>query len=100
MISTDVLYNILLQIKTINLTILDPIGGDLLDKNISYLRNFDLVVIDLLDGGYGLAGIAKNFTIALIQYLKEGGALFSVMTNLMLLIKYILKRKQLKCLNF
>ena len=71
------LYNILLQIKTINLTILDSIGEDLDDKNITYLQNFDLIVLDFADGGYNIASRKPTFTYALIQYLNEGGALFS-----------------------
>jgi hypothetical protein len=76
-IATDVLYNILLQIKTVNITILDAYDPDLDNKDISYLKNFDLVVLDLLDAGYGFYEMAKNFVRNLVQYLNEGGALFT-----------------------
>ena len=76
-IATDVLYNILLQIKTVNITILDAYDPDLDNKDISYLKNFDLVVLDLLDAGYGFYEMAKNFVRNLVQYIKEGGAIFT-----------------------
>ena len=76
-IATDVLYNILLQIKTVNITILDAYDPDLDNKEIFYLKNFDLVVLDLLDAGYGFYEMAKNFVRNLVQYIKEGGALFT-----------------------
>ncbi len=76
-IATDVLYNILLQIKTVKLTILDAFDPDIDNKDISYLKNFDLVVLDLLDAGYTLAERYPNFTRNLIKYLNEGGALFT-----------------------
>ena len=76
-ISSDVLYNILLQLKTVKLTVLDAFDPTLDNKDIRYLKSFNLVVIDLLDAGYNLAGRCPNFVKALIQYVKEGGALFS-----------------------
>ena len=76
-ISSDVLYKILLQLKTIKLTVLDAFDPTLDNKNIDYLKSFDLVVIDLLDAGYNLGGRCPNFVRDLMQYVKEGGALFS-----------------------
>ena len=49
-ISTDVLYNILKQIKKVTITILDPYDANLNSKGINYLKNFHLVAIDFVDG--------------------------------------------------
>ena len=76
-ISTDAIYQILLQIKTITITILDAYDPDLDNKDISYLKTFDLVVIDMIDGGYNMYERTKNFVRNLIQYINEGGALFT-----------------------
>ena len=59
------------------MTIFDAYDSDLNNKNIRYLKKFNLVVLDLVDGGYDLAVRCKNFTRTLMQYIKEGGALFS-----------------------
>ena len=75
--SPDTLYKILLGIKTISMTIFDVYDPTLNNKDISFLKNFDLVVIDFYDGGYDLAARCKNFTINLIEYVKAGGALFT-----------------------
>jgi flagellar basal body-associated protein FliL len=75
--SPEVLYNILKEIRTVNLTVIDPFDPDLNNKNISYLKNFNLVVLDFVDGGYDLSGRFPNFVRTLIQYINEGGALFS-----------------------
>ena len=76
-ISPDVLYNLLLQIKTVEVTVLDAYDPCLDNTTLSYLKNFDLVVLDFLDAGFTLAERCKNFTRNLMQYIKEGGALFS-----------------------
>ena len=76
-ISPDVLYNLLLQIKTVEVTVLDAFDPCLDNKTLSYLKNFDLVVLDFIDAGFTLADRCKNFTRNLMQYIKEGGALFS-----------------------
>ena len=76
-VSKDVLYNILLKIKTVNLTVVDAFDPELNNKNIDYLRNFHLVALDFLDGGYHLARRCPTFTKALMQFINEGGALFS-----------------------
>ena len=76
-ISPDVLYNLLSQIKTVKLTVLDAYDSNLDNKTISYLKNFDLVVLDFVDAGFTLAERCKKFTRNLMQYIKEGGALFS-----------------------
>ena len=76
-VSSDVIYNILLQIKTIDITILDAFDPTLDNKSVLYLKKFDLVVIDLLDGGYDFGFRCKKFVKNLIQYVKAGGALFS-----------------------
>lgn len=76
-ISPDVLYNLLSQIKTVKLTVLDAYDSNLDNKTISYLKNFDLVVLDFIDAGFTLAERCKKFTRNLMQYIKEGGALFS-----------------------
>ena len=52
--SLDVIYKILSDMKTVKLTVFDAYDETLEKKNILYLINFDLVVIDLLDGGYSL----------------------------------------------
>ena len=49
-ISTDVLFNILKQIKKVTITILDPYDANLNSKGINYLKNFHLVAIDFVDG--------------------------------------------------
>ena len=76
-ISPDVLYNLLSQIKTVELTVLDAYDSNLDNKTLSYLKNFDLVVLDFVDAGFTLADRCKKFTKNLMQYIKEGGALFS-----------------------
>ena len=76
-ISTDVLYNILKQMKKVTLTVLDAYDSTLDTKGINYLKKFHLVVIDFIDAGFNLAPRCPNFTKALMQYVKEGGALFS-----------------------
>ena len=76
-ISPDVLYNLLLQIKTVEVTVLDAYDPCLDNTTLSYLKNFDLVVLDFIDAGFTLADRCKNFTRNLMQYIKEGGALFS-----------------------
>ena len=76
-ISTDVLYNILNQMKKVTLTVLDAYDSTLDTKGINYLKKYHLVAIDFIDGGFNLAPRYPNFTKALIQYVKEGGALFS-----------------------
>ena len=76
-IASDVIYNILKQIKTVNITVLDPFDPTLEDKNIYYLRKFNLVVLDLIDAGYDLAPRCPTFTRTLMEYVNEGGALFS-----------------------
>ena len=76
-ISPDVLYNLLLQIKTVEVTVLDAYDPCLDNTTLSYLKNFDLVVLDFIDAGFTLAERCKNFTRNLMQYIKEGGALFS-----------------------
>jgi hypothetical protein len=75
--SLDVIYNILSNMKTVKLTVFDAYDETLENKNIFYLINFDLVVIDLLDGGYSLWNRCPKFTKNLITYVKIGGALFS-----------------------
>ena len=76
-ISPDVLYNLLSQIKTVEVTVLDAYDPCLDNKTLSYLKNFDLVVLDFVDAGFTLADRCKKFTRNLMQYIKEGGALFS-----------------------
>ena len=76
-ISPDVLYNLLSQIKTVEVTVLDAYDPCLDNKTLSYLKNFDLVVLDFIDAGFTLADRCKKFTRNLMQYIKEGGALFS-----------------------
>ena len=76
-VSPDVLYNILSQMNKINLTVLDPYDDSLDTKDINYLKSFHLVAIDFVDGGYNLSPRCPNFLKALIQYIKEGGALFT-----------------------
>jgi len=76
-ISPDVLYNLLSQIKTVKLTVLDAYDSNLDNKTISYLKNFNLVVLDFVDAGFTFADRCKNFTRNLMQYIIEGGALFS-----------------------
>ncbi len=76
-ISPDVLYNLLSQIKTVKLTVLDAYDSNLDNKTLSYLKNFDLVVLDFVDAGFALADRCKKFTRNLMQYINEGGALFS-----------------------
>ena len=76
-ISPDVLYNLLSQIKTVKLTVLDAYDSNLDNKTLSYLKNFDLVVLDFVDAGFTLADRCKKFTRNLMQYINEGGALFS-----------------------
>ena len=76
-ISPDVLYNILSQMNKINLTVLDPYDPTIDTKGINYLKSFHLVAIDFVDGGYNLSPRCPNFLKALIQYIKEGGALFT-----------------------
>ena len=76
-ISPDVLYNLLLQIKTVEVTVLDAYDPCLDNTTLSYLKNFDLVVLDFVDAGFTLADRCKKFTKNLMQYIKEGGALFS-----------------------
>ena len=76
-ISTDVLYNILNQMKKVTLTVLDAYDSTLDTKGINYLKKYHLVAIDFIDGGFNLAPRCPNFTKALMQYVKEGGALFS-----------------------
>ena len=76
-ISPDVLYNILNQMKKVTLTVLDAYDSTLDTKGINYLKKFHLVAIDFIDGGFNLAPRCPNFTKALMQYVKEGGALFS-----------------------
>ena len=85
-VSPDVLFNNLTQMNKINTYILDPYDPDLDIIGINYLKNFHLVAIDFVDGGYNLAPRCPNFVNALIQYIKEGGALFLLMTNSMILI--------------
>ena len=75
--SPDVLYNILKGIKKIDLTILNAYDEKINEKGINYLKNFHLVVTDFCDGGYNLASRTPNFARALMQYIKEGGALFT-----------------------
>ena len=76
-VSTDVLYNILKQINKVTLTIMDPYDANLNSKGINYLKNFHLVAIDFVDGGHFLSSRCPNFVKALMQYIKEGGALFT-----------------------
>ena len=76
-ISPDVLYNLLSQIKTVEVTVLDAYDPCLDNTTLSYLKNFDLVVLDFIDAGFTLADRCKKFTRNLMQYIKEGGALFS-----------------------
>ena len=76
-ISPDVLYNILNQMKKVTLTVLDAYDSTLNAKGIDYLKKFHLVALDFIDAGYNLASRCPNFTKALMQYVKEGGALFS-----------------------
>ena len=53
-VSPDVLFNILTQMNKINTYILDPYDPDLDTIGINYLKNFHLVAIDFVDGGYNL----------------------------------------------
>ena len=76
-VSPDVLYNILKQLKKVTLTIIDAYDTNLNSKSVSYLKNFNLVVIDFVDGGFNLASRCPSFVKALMQYIKEGGALFT-----------------------
>ena len=76
-ISSDVIYKILLEIKIANLTVLDAYDPTLENITIDYFKQFHLVVIDLLDGGYSFFERSKIFTKTLIRYVKEGGALFT-----------------------
>lgn len=76
-ISPDVLYNILRGITKVTLTVVNAYDTTLDSKGINYLKNFHLVVIDFVDGGFNLASRCPSFTKALMQYIKEGGALFS-----------------------
>lgn len=76
-ISPDVIYDILRDMKKISLTILDPYDSIVNSKGINYLKTFHLVVLDFVDGGFNLASRFPNFVIALMQYIKEGGALFT-----------------------
>ena len=76
-ISPDVLYKLLSKIKTVNLTVLDAFDPNLDNKTIFYLKNFNLVVLDFVDAGFSLADRCKKFTKNLMQYIKEGGALFT-----------------------
>ena len=76
-ISPDVLFNILTHIRKVNLTILDAYDKKINETGINYLKNFHLVVIDFCDGGYNLCPNAPSFIKALMQYIKEGGALFT-----------------------
>ena len=62
-VSSDILNNILLQIKTIILTVLDIYAPDLDNKDNSYLKNFDLVVLDFIDDRYNLTKGCRNSTI-------------------------------------
>lgn len=84
--SSNVLYNILLEIKKVNITIFDAYDLTLDNKNINFLNNFDLVVTDFIDAGYNLPERTPNFIKNLNQYVKEGGALFSSLTNLIELL--------------
>ena len=63
--------------KKVTLTVLDAYDSTLDTKGINYLKKFHLVVIDFIDAGFNLAPRCPNFTKALMQYVKEGGALFS-----------------------
>ena len=76
-ISPDVLFNILTHIRKVNLTILDAYDKKINETGINYLKNFHLVVIDFCDGGYNLCPNAPSFIKALMQYIKEGGTLFT-----------------------
>ena len=76
-VSPDVLYNILKGINKVTLSVLDPYDADLNTKGLNYLKSFHLVVIDFVDGGYNLSPRCPMFVRALMQYIKEGGALFS-----------------------
>jgi len=76
-VATDVLYKILNQMKKVNLTIMDAYDANLNYKGINYLKNFHLVVLDFVDAGYNLAPRCPYFVKALMQYIKEGGALFT-----------------------
>ena len=76
-VSPDVLYNILSQMNKVSFTVLDPYDTSVDTLGINYLKKFHLVAIDFVDGGYNLSPRCPNFVKALIQYIKEGGALFS-----------------------
>lgn len=84
--SSNVLYNILLEIKKVNITIFDAYDLTLDNKNINFLNNFDLVVTDFIDAGYNLPERTPNFIKNLNQYVKAGGALFCSLTNLIELL--------------
>ena len=70
-------YNILSQMNKVSFTVLDPYDTSVDTLGINYLKKFHLVAIDFVDGGYNLSPRCPNFIKALIQYIKEGGALFS-----------------------
>ena len=61
----------------VSLTVLDAYDSSLNTKGINYLKAFHLVAIDFADGGYNLAPRCPNFVKALMQYIEEGGALFT-----------------------
>ena len=71
----------------VSFTVLDPYDTSLDTIGINYLKKFHLVAIDFVDGGwYFLSSRCPNFVKALIQYIKEGGSLFSTHDQLMILI--------------
>ena len=76
-VSPDILYNMLSQMKKVTLSILDPYDPDLNTKGLNYLKSFHLVVLDFVDGGHFFGHRCPMFVKALMQYIKEGGALFS-----------------------
>ena len=76
-ISPDTLYNILKNMKKVTLTVLNAYDSTLNSKSLYYLKNYNLVVLDFIDGGFNLASRCPNFVKVLMQYVKEGGALFS-----------------------
>ena len=65
------------QKKKVTLSILDPYDPDLNTKGLNYLKSFHLVVLDFVDGGHFFGHRCPMFVRALMQYIKEGGALFS-----------------------
>ena len=77
LIATDALYNVLKQIKTVNITAFDVFDPALDNRTLSYLKKFDLIAIDFMDGGYDIAPRFPNFTRNLMTYIKDGGALFT-----------------------